>query len=255
MTWGHVLAAANGSPAGLHALTVANDLCKAAQLRLSVVTVLPVGSVEEVPPAIAGHQPIVGRGIAGIEIVRVAEEIGADLLVLGRMVYEFQAGPRLGPTADQVARRSRIPCLFIPEHQEDFAHHLVALDGTERGFAVFEVAREFLRVAGGDVEVVTVEPQDSSGGDGSHEVPRARTIRVAGTLDRMARENHRPRYPFQVLRGEPVRLLQGELKHSTSDLLVIGSRRGGPSGPPPTSSGIGRTLLYSVSCAVLTVPL
>jgi len=38
MTWGHVLAAADGSPAGLHALAVAGDLCKAAQLRLSAVT-------------------------------------------------------------------------------------------------------------------------------------------------------------------------------------------------------------------------
>jgi hypothetical protein len=71
----------------------------------------------------------------------------------------------------------------------------------------------------------------------------------------MARENGLRHYPFQVLRGEPVRLLQGELKHPASDLLVVGSRRGGPSGPPPESSGTGRVLLYSVSCAVLTVPI
>jgi nucleotide-binding universal stress UspA family protein len=257
MTWGHVLAAADGSPAGLHALAVAGDLCQAAQLRLSVVTVLPVGPEDAVQldPAIAALRPIVAHGIPGIEIVRVSEEVGADLLVLGRKLYDFDAGPRLGATADQVARRSRIPCLFVPEQQQRFAHHLVALDGTERGFAVFEAAREFLQLAGGDVEVVTVEPQEASVGTGAHEVPRARTLRVAGTLDRMARENGLRHYPFQVLRGEPVRLLQGELKHPASDLLVVGSRRGGPSGPPPESSGTGRVLLYSVSCAVLTVPI
>ena len=257
MTWGHVLAAVDESPAGLHALAVATDLCQVGKLRLSVVTVLPLGSeaARPVPPEIAVRHPTVARGIPGIEIVRVAEEAGADLLVLGRRLYAFDSGPRLGPTADQVARRSRIPCLFVPEQQDRFTHHLVALDGTERGFAVLGAAREFQHLAGGDVEVVTVEPPEASVGTGAHEVPRARTLRVAGTLDRMAQENGWKHHSFHVLRGEPVQLLQSELKHPASDLLVVGSRRGGPSGPPPDSSGTGRLLLYSVSCAVLTVPI
>jgi nucleotide-binding universal stress UspA family protein len=253
MNWGHVLAAVDETPAGLHALELAEGLCRSANLKLSVVTVLPVES-EIVPASLASYQPIVAHGIPGIEIVRVAEQVEADLLVLGRTMHQSGGISRLGPTADQVVRRSRIPCLFVPAGQEKFAHHLVALDGTERGFAVFEAAREFLGLTGGDVEVVTVEPVDSSSGNGANEVPRARTLRVAGKLDRVSRENRR-RYPLQVLRGDPLPLLRGEIRHPATDLFVVGARRGGPAGPPEPSSGVGRGLLYSAICAVLTVPL
>jgi nucleotide-binding universal stress UspA family protein len=251
MHWGHVLAAADGSPAGLHAVRVAHSLARDARLRLTVVTVLAPGS-DEVPAELAEFRPIVAHGVPAIEIVRVAEELRADLLVLGRTQYGEEETARLGPTADLVVRRSLIPCLFVPEAQDRFAQHLVALDGTERGYAVFESAREFVRLSGGSLQAVTVEPAEPSSGEA---LPQERSVRVANVLERIAREaGSRRRVALQVLRGEPVRMVRGVLKDPASDLLVVGARRGGPGGVS-VSTGVGRMLLFTVHCAVLTVPL
>ena len=218
------------------------------------MTVLPREGAK--PAAAVAHlEPVVTYGIPGIEIVRMADELDVDLLVLGRAIYTVGGEPRLGPTADQVARRSRVPCLFVPDSQDEFGHHMVALDGTERGYSILEAAREFFSVTGGDLHVVTVEPDESGGGHADAAAPQSRTLRVAGTLDRLARANGVPkRYEFRVLRGEPVDLLTHELSDPRRDLLVVGSRRGGPAGLS-LSTGVGRALLFSVQCAVLTVPL
>jgi nucleotide-binding universal stress UspA family protein len=251
MHWGHVLAAADGSTAGLHAVRVAHALARDAGLRLSVMTVL-ASDTDKVPDELMEHHPLVAHGVPGIEIVRVAEELHVDLVVLGRTRYGEEATARLGPTADQVARRSRIPCLFVPESQDRFAQHFVALDGTERGYAVFEPAREFLRLSGGSLQVVTVEPAEEPSAE---VLPQARSLRVASAVERLARETGtRRRVALQVLRGEPVRMVRQALKDPSSDLLVVGARRGGPGGPP-VSTGVGRMLLYTAHCAVLTVPL
>ena len=53
-------------------------------------------------------------GLPGIEIGRFAEHVRADLLVLGRKQRSRGQRLLLGDTADAVARRSRIPCLFVP---------------------------------------------------------------------------------------------------------------------------------------------
>jgi nucleotide-binding universal stress UspA family protein len=145
-----------------------------------------------------------------------------------------------------------VPCLYIPETQDRFGQHLVALDGTERGYAVFESARELVRLSGGTMQVVTVEPAGESEGEAP---PPARSLRVAGALDKLAGgPRGRRGVALQVLRGEPVRMVRNALKNPASDLLVVGARRGGPGGPP-LSTGVGRMLLYSVQCAVLTVPI
>jgi nucleotide-binding universal stress UspA family protein len=254
MTWAHILAAVDPTPAGLHAVKVARDLAQAAGMRFTVMTVLPREGAEPLPE-VAALDPVVAIGIPGIEIVRTADALDADLLVLGRTIYEVQGEPRLGPTADQVARRSRVPCLFVPESQDEFGNHMVALDGSERGYSILEAAREFFDVTGGELHVVTVEPDENGGGHAEAGAPLSRTLRVAGTLDRLARTNGVPkRYEFKVLRGEPVHLLSRELNDPRKDLLVVGSRRGGPAGLS-LSTGVGRALLFSVQCAVLTVPL
>lgn len=250
MHWGHVLAAADDSPAGLHAVRVARTLAQAAGLRLSVVTVRAADDEEEVPAALREFRPLVARGVPGIEIVRVAEELHADLLVLGRKLYGDPDTLQLGPTADQVARRSQVPCLFVPESQDLFRQHLVALDGTERGYLVLEAAREFVRLSGGTLQAVTVEPAEAASAEPP---PPGRSLQVAKALARLGMDGVR-KVALRVLHGEPVGVLRDALTHPESDLLVVGARRGGPAGPP-VSTGVGRMLLYTAKCAVLTVPL
>lgn len=247
MPWTHVLAASNDSPAGLHAVSVAQSLGAGHGATVSVVTALP--RQDDLPPrSLRPFDPIVANGVPGIEIVRVAEEIGADLLVLGRQVYHQADGPILGPTADMVVRRSRIPCLLVPIGQERFDHCVVALDGTARGFGVVDAARDFRELAGGSLDPVMVEPVDP---DGPAAVPKAGTLAVAG---RLARYPGGHGMPLRVLHGDPVESLLAALTASASDLLVVGARRGGPGGAP-VGSGVGRHLLFTARCAVLTVPL
>lgn len=254
MTWGHILAATDDSPAGLHAAKVARQLAGNAGLQLTVVTVLPPG-VATPPAAVAALEPLVTHGVPGIEIVRMADGLKADLMVLGRQIYRVGSEPRIGPTADLVVRRSRIPCLFVPEVQDEFGHQMVAIDGTERGYSILSAAREFYRVTGGNLHVVTVEPSETEPDAAEAATPRSRTLRVASRLDTLARSNGVPvGYDLTVLRGEPVELLTRELNDPVRDLLVVGSRRGGPAGLQ-FSTGVGRALLFTAQCAVLTVPL
>lgn len=255
MPWSHILAAVNDTAAGLHAARTARRLAGDAGIKLSAVTVLPAGASRTVPEALAEFHPVVAYGVPGIEVVRVADALGADLLVLGRQVYAVEAGPSLGPTADHVVRRSRVPVLFVPQHQDQFGVEIVALDGTDRGYAVLDAAREFRHLAGSNVMVVTVEPVDASGDPDGSAPERARTLGMARMLDRVAMAGGEANgFAFRVLRGDPVQRLEGEIEHPETDLLVIGARRGGPGGVPH-STGVGRMLLYAVQCAVLTVPL
>lgn len=251
MEWSHILVAGDASPAGLHAVRVARELARIAGVRCSTVTVLAPGAGERVPEGLAECQPVVAHGVPGIEIVRVAEDLGADLIVLGRTVHGDPDGLRLGLTADLVARRSRVPCLFVPESQDRFCELLAALDGTDRGYAVLETAHAFLALAKGRLTVVTVEPVAEQ--DGA--VPHARSMRVASKLDALGRgRGARLNSALQVLRGDPVEAIRGALEAATAGLLIIGARRGGPGGTP-ASTGVGRMLLYSAQSAVLTVPL
>jgi nucleotide-binding universal stress UspA family protein len=255
MPWTHILTAVDDSAAGLHAARTAQRLAADAGIKFSAVTVLPGGASRSVPEALAGFHPVVAYGVPGIEVVRVADDLGADLLVLGRQVHANEAGPSLGPTADHVVRRSRVPVLFVPQHQDRFRVEIVALDGTDRGYAVLDAAREFRHLAGSEVKVVTVEPVDASGDPDGSAPQRARTLGMARRLDRAALAGGQANgFPFRVLRGDPVPCLQGEIEHPETDLLAIGARRGGPGGAPQ-STGIGRMLLHAVQCAVLTVPL
>lgn len=71
-------------------------------------------------------------GLPGVEIARFAEHESADLLVLGRKPRSRMARLLVGDTADAVARRSRLPCLFVPTGMTTPRTVLVAVDGTDR---------------------------------------------------------------------------------------------------------------------------
>ncbi len=250
MQWDHILVACDDSPAGLHAARIAERIAHAAEARLSVLTVLE-STAEAASEPVARLKPIVAYGVPGIEIVRVTDEIGADLVVLGRTVSEDSPEPRLGSTADAVARRSRVPCLFVPHGQDRLEHLVVALDGTERGLAVLTGAREFMARWGGDLEVVTVE-LGADAGTLDTAVPSSHHLRIARALG----GPDRGEVPaVRILRGEPTTGIRENLAHPDRDLLVIGARRGGPVGLPQGSTGVGRRLLHFAPCAVLTIPL
>lgn len=273
----HVVAATDQSAAGHHAVLVAARLAQQAAARLTVLTVrlvTPGQGGGAAPPSEAEHQTLLGdlsrrleaelpplapnvipaftvlSGVPGIEIPRYAEEHAGDLLVLGRKQRTQRQRMFLGDTADAVARRSRVPCLFVGPECEAFEGVLVCLDATERSVGVFQAAADFARTIERPIRAVTVEPVWLNEPDElAATLPASRTLRLNRTLDRRLVTTD-----LRIRRGNVLNELLAEAAETGAGLLAFGYHRGGPPGIVEGGS-VARGLLHSALCAVLTVPL
>jgi len=196
-------------------------------------------------------------GLPGVEICRFAERQDADLLVLGRKPRSQMARLLLGDTADAVARRSRLPCLFVPPGAGPIRRLLVALDGSDRGLSVLRAACGFARAVGASIGVVTVEREPA--GEPAHlasALPVERSARLQSqvrlTLSQECPEGAHT--PIDVRRGPIVEQVLLAVEATAADALVVGYHRGGPPGVIEAGS-TARHLAHQAPCAVLTVPL
>jgi nucleotide-binding universal stress UspA family protein len=199
-----------------------------------------------------GDQPapriVEAAGIPSIEIARFAEKAEADLLILGRKPRSSSARRLLGDTADAVARRSAVPCLFVPGPDEATGPMLAALDGTDRGFAVLRRALDLAQVLGLELDLVTVERGPvREPVPGAFDAPAPRTENLIRLLGASAAT-------LQVRRGDVVAEVLTEIEARQTRILVLGYRRGGPPGPVEGAS-VARRLAHRAPCAVLTIPL
>jgi len=198
-------------------------------------------------------------GVPSVEISRFAESQAGDLLVLGRKRRSQFTRLLLGDTADAVARRSRVPCLFVPPGTLSIRRMLVALDGTDRGEVVLRTACDLARAIGASLSVVTVEhgPQGESP-ELARATPLTRSAqleeRVQAMADEACRERGKARVEVDVRRGGVVEQVLAAVEEARPDLLAIGYHRGGPPGMIEAGS-VARHLAHSAPCAVLTVPL
>jgi len=274
----HVVAATDRSAAGHHAVLVAAGLAERAGARLTVLQVRPAvapkGSVPDGTPTDAEHQTLlrdlsrgleaeldrlapqtkpaftVMSGVPGIEIPRFAEEHGGDLLVLGRQRRTQRQRMFLGDTADAVARRSRVPCLFVGVDTDELGPMLICVDATERSLEVYQTAMDFARSAGLPATAVTVEPVWlNEPEDLAAALPGTRTLRLNRTLDRGPKPSE-----LRIRRGHVLNELLAEAADTGARLMALGYHRGGPPGIVEGGS-VARGLLHSALCAVLTVPL
>jgi len=265
-----LLVAADKTPDGRHAIRAAAALAKATGASLTVVEVVRLSAEGQVPtgrlassrdpgsgtPELTSFRAWVGHlesepsrteiavayGVPGIEIGRVADERGADLVVLGRRPRSSDHPLILGETADALARRSPRPVLFIPPSIQTVRAITVALDGTERTASLIKPTAILAGAFGASVTAITVGHQESPPNPERIRQLLARTPRVPDPL------------PLVVRTGDPIVEILGHLEETNPDLLVIGYRRGGPPkviGP----ADIARNLLYSAPSAVLTVPI
>jgi len=187
-------------------------------------------------------------GVPSVEIARFAEESAADLLVLGRKPRSAVTRRLLGDTADAVARRSRVPCLFVPGPDGVPSRLLAALDGTERGFTVFQRAAWLAEALGAGLDLVTVERALSD--EPAHlarDVREARTENLVRAVGASARA-------LRVRRGDVVTEILREVDARHAHVLLIGYHRGGPPGFVEAGS-VARQLTHRAPCAVLTIPL
>jgi nucleotide-binding universal stress UspA family protein len=281
----HILAAADESEAGRQAVRSAIDLAGRVHARVTIVRALPVGALavaaattggydfagaEMESPAIEELRQWIGSdlraqsepppvelsivsGVPGIEIGRVVEQREADLLVLGRKQRSQLARVLLGDTADLVARRSRIPCLFVPANTGLLRRMLVAVDGSDQGMAVLTKACTFAKAVGTTLRVLTVAA-------GPADRPSADMAALVGRLDGwvravLSREGMGAPVPIvEVRQGAIVQQILATVDASSPDVLAIGYHRGGLPGVIEAGS-TGRHLTHMASCAVLTIPL
>jgi len=278
----HVLAAADDSAEGRGAILAAARLAHRCHGRVTALTVAEIvqgdgvgrrvldglGAMVELALAGMANRPrvdlAVAIGLPGVEIPRFAETNDADLVVIGRKRRTEMQRLLLGDTADSVARRSRIPCLFVVAGEQGLDRILVGLDGTERGLSVLVAAVDFTRDLGAKLRVVTVEPayQEEKG----PELPTGRSARLVQAVDALRNSSDLGRggwgwgqpsgdeSAIAIHRGPIVEEIVREIRHSHADVLVVGTHRGGPAGVVEAGS-IARRLAHEAPCAVLTIPL
>jgi len=250
-----LLAATDGSEAGEHAVRVAEAIAREAGAEFEVLGVETAGlpafaSVGEPVARTESSRRITWvRGIPGVEIVRRAEEYGADLVVLGRRERPPQGFLGSGRTADGVVRRRGGACLLVPPTVGKLDRMVIALDGTRRGLGILEPAAALAAAVRGQVTAVCVVPDH--GPDGA-ESPEGCASRVGEALGQ---------YPalggpgiLRCRKGRPVPEIMAQLEETGANLLVLGVRRGGPSGEMG-SGHVGQDLLREAPVAILTVPI
>ncbi len=259
------MAAADESDAGRQAVRAACAMAARSGGRVTVLRVLPLDDredplavehlrrwVESDLPPLDSSPPMayaIAYGLPGIEIPRFAEQAHADLLVLGRTPRSRATRLLLGDTADAVARRSRVPCLFICPSGTAIRRFLVAVEGSERGMVVLRVARALAHELDAELRLITVDPPYH--GEPAHlaaAIPSTRSERLGSHVrETLGRE-------LEVRRGEPAQEILGAVSEHLPDVLVLGCHRGGPAGAIEAGS-VARRLIHAAPCAVLTVPL
>lgn len=287
MTLRRVVVATDESDAGRKAVRIGADLARRASAELTVMRTVPaqpalVGTrgagegwngadqaVEEhrlrrwlaadvlSPDDLEQVETVVTFGLPGIEICRLGELRDADLLVLGRKPRSRSARLLLGDTADAVARRSRIPCLFVPPGLGPIRQLLVALDGTDRGMAVLRAGCDFAQDIGAGLSVVTVEPEVAGEPvELASALPVERSARLRALMQAAAGPECEKAPPpqLEIRRGPVVDEVLAAVETGSPCALVLGYHRGGPPGVIEAAS-TGRRLVHLAPCAVLTVPL
>ena len=261
----HIVAATDESDGGRQAVWTALEVAVQAGARVTVLRVVPFDGngthpdlerlqrwVDSVLPQLDRMPPIsyaVTYGVPGIEIGHFAERERADLLVLGRKPRSRMVRLLMGDTADAVARRSRLPCLFVPPRGARLSRLVVAVDGSERGMRVLSAADGFARQVGADLRVLTVEPLHAD--EPAHlalATPVARSTRLQSQVrDTLGQE-------IEVRRGDAAAQILAAVEERIPDVLVLGCHRGGPAGVIETGS-TARQVIHTAPCAVLTIPL
>jgi len=277
----HIVAAVDQSAEGRSAIQAALTLAGHSGGRVTALSVEPLHSglrqYEEPAPvgtwgaaragrkgSGSGPRQEVRYGLPGVEICHFAEDREAGLVVLGRKNRSTMQRLMLGDTADEVVRRSQVPCLAVRAGVDQaFGQVLVAIDGTERGLSVLFAALDLTRSIDGKLRVVTVEPYRA--GDAERELsPSTRSARLAQSVDRIRLDDeHGTSWDrvgpsgdssLVIRRGQVVEEILAEVTASGADVLVIGYHRGGPAGVIEAGS-VARRVLHQAECAVLTVPL
>lgn len=224
----------DGSPESGHAHEVAVELARRCGAR-----VMPVSADGAARVPDGAHRI---PGLPGIELPRHAESVGADLLVLGRRPRDGTSPP-LGATGDAVVRRSRVPCLLLPNHVPFPRTILLALDPGPRGGAVRDFTTEFAAAAGLELRCVSVKRVPGA--------PRGSTQPSREAVTACDSAGHCLR---RWREGELSTEILAEADEVGADAIAFGVHRGGRLGAE-WQLGVSHHLVREARTALLTVPL
>lgn len=197
-------------------------------------------------------------GSPGAALLKQAEEVGADLIVVGASRRGRLWRSILGATASHVLRDARIPVLVVHQPFEGPVQRvIVATDLSDGSAGVYEREMDALAtLAPGsalDVRIVHVVELDPM-----LEAPASDEV-LLGTAKRLLTEfiaQRRPR-PWQgepvVRRGDVAQELAREAEEWDADLVVLGSQAGMQI-LPTGLGGSATSAIRHVACNALVVP-
>jgi nucleotide-binding universal stress UspA family protein len=185
-------------------------------------------------------------GLPGIEVPRYAEEVGADVLVLGRPGGKRPQNEAPSVTA-AILRRSRVPVLIAPSAHQVYRRVLAGVDDGPNAPTVLNAAITIGDCFGARIAALHVKPTSTLPvlpSDRPRWLRRLEQVEGDGGAVVAACET-------LVRQGDPATEILAEA--GDSDLLVIGYRRG-MIFDDPAAPGIATRVLRRATCAVLAVP-
>jgi len=185
-------------------------------------------------------------GWPSVELVRRAEETGADLIVLGNSGH---AG--IGPAEDvtpATLRRSRVPVLVAPPVHEVYQRVLACVDDSPNASRVLEAATTLGESLGVPTVALHVEPATTgilAAGGRRPWLNRLEETAGGGTM--LALET-------VVRQGDVVSEILNEAKSGPDSLIVFGYHRGLNYGAAGAVTTVAARLLRRATSALLAVP-
>jgi nucleotide-binding universal stress UspA family protein len=180
-------------------------------------------------------------------IHEMAEQMDADLIVMGSRGLSAWPALLLGSVSEGMAQQAPCPVLIVRGEPKEFARIVMASDGSEGANHAVRAGMELAKVYHGDVDVLHVfQPLANFPGiahDGVDADVYAARVKeaISGQVAPVAQEMG-VSYQLNQEQGHPAETLVRFAEQRQADLIVVGSRGLG---------GFRRLLLGSVSTNVL----
>ena len=195
---------------------------------------------------------------AALALLDVADEVNADLIIVGASHHGRLARAIVGSTAQRVIRRSELPVLVAGGAGERVQRILLTTDMSElstkvmiRGAALADALaggggteRRALLVVGYDLPMIM--PMEPGG------IEKVAARKLDEYLGRIGGAGVRP-VVGHVRVGEPAREILAEVDAWGADLLVLGTHGRGPASRFLIGS-VAESVLRRVECDVLVLP-
>jgi nucleotide-binding universal stress UspA family protein len=201
------------------------------------------------------HNSRLLMGDAAAQILAAADEMDADMIIMGRRVHTFAHPRLLGPLTRRILDGTNRPVAIVPAPFEQtgrdkvLSSAVVGIDGSEESPVVFDVAMKVARPLGLDLEALTVLDRD-------HTPEADQTIWSPDTSITGFSGQDKTRSQIRVSAQTQVGVPTDELlaRSALAEALIMGTHRHSP---------LGRVLDQSTShfcaaragCPVVLVPI